>query len=145
MKKWIKISLVLIALFIVVVLLVYHFVINKPHPDYENLKADYSLSAGDLYQQFSADEKKAGQMYNGKVIEINGVFKAIEKNDSLAVIVFSFKEGVFGDEGIRCTFLSKFTGKVNQLTKNSDIKIKGYCSSFNDIDVILDKCSLTEN
>jgi hypothetical protein len=145
MKKWIKILLVFIVAGIISILLVYHFVINKPHPDYETKKTDYVLTAKALYEQFTLDKKTAGAKYNGKVLEISGIFKSIEKNDTLAVLVFSFKEGMFGDEGIRCTFLPKFKDKVNALNKNSKVRIKGFCSGFNDTDVIMEKCSLPNN
>jgi hypothetical protein len=142
MRTWIKIVLVLFLLGVISALLVYHFVINKPHPDYEKMKADYTITAKDLYSQFAADKKEAGLKYNGKVLEISGKFKSIEKNDTLAVVVFSFKEGMFGDEGIRCTLLSKFTDKTKELINGTEVRIKGYCSGFNDTDVILEKCSL---
>ena len=135
----------LFAAVIVAAIMFYQFVINKPHPDYETKKTDFALTAKDLYEQYAANKKTAEEKYNGKVLEISGTFKSIEKNDSLAVVVFSFKEGMFGDEGIRCTFLPKFTAKVNGLNKNSVTRIKGFCSGFNDTDVIMEKCSLPVN
>jgi hypothetical protein len=142
MKVWIKILLIIFLLVIISLVMIYFFVINKSHPDYDTKKPDYVLPAKTLYEQFSTDKITAGAKYNGKVIEISGIFKSIEKNDSLEVVVFSFKEGMFGDEGIRCTFLAKYTYKVLALDKKSEVRIKGFCSGFNDVDVIMEKCSL---
>ena len=46
MKTWIKILLGLAVAGIAAAFLVYHFVINKPQPDFEKIKPDYSLNAG---------------------------------------------------------------------------------------------------
>jgi hypothetical protein len=144
MKTWLKIFLAIIALMIIGAFCIYHFVINKPHPDYEKEAAKYSLTATELFKEFTTDRKASETKYNGQVIEISGKFKSIEKNDTLSVVVFSFRQGMFGDEGIRCTMLPKFTEKVTALSNDSEIKIKGYCTGYNDTDVILVKCSINE-
>jgi hypothetical protein len=53
-------------------------------------------------------------------------------------------EGLFGDEGIRCTMLSKFNEKAKDLVDNTNVKLKGYCTGYNDTDVIIEKCIIVE-
>ena len=101
MKTWLKILLILFFMGIISAFLVYHFVINKPHPDYDKEPAKYSLKANELFNQFTSNKKESEKKYNGQVVEISGKCTSIEQNDSLAVVVFSFKAGMFGDEGIR--------------------------------------------
>jgi len=66
----------------------------------------------------------------------------IETADSLVIAVFVFNQGDFGDEGIRCTMMKKFNDEANRLQPDGEIIVKGYCTGFNETDVILEKCSL---
>ncbi len=142
MRPWIKITLVLATVGIATVLLIYHFVINKPKPDYEKIKPDYSLQAVEFYKEFKTSKENAHKLYNGKVIEIAGKLTRIESADTLTIAVFVFGQGRFGDEGIRCTMLNKFGAEVKKLKPDGIIRVKGYCTGFNETDVIMEHCSL---
>lgn len=142
-KKWFKILGILFVIGIVSAFLVYKFVINKPHPDYAKEKAEYTLSAKELYNQYSTDSKKAS-IYNGKVVQISGIPNKTEKTDSLSIVVFVFGQDDFGDKGIRCTMLPQFISKAANLDTTKTFNIKGYCTGFNETDVIIDKCSFVE-
>jgi hypothetical protein len=142
MKLWIKIIIGLIVIGIIAIFLVYRFVYNKSHPDYENIEASITLNAQDLYQAYKNNTVNASAQYNGKVIALIGKLSKIESADSLVTAVFVFSQGDFGDEGIRCTMLPKFNHEANKLQPDGEIKIKGYCTGYNETDVILEKCSL---
>lgn len=142
MKLWIKIILGLAIAGIAAALLIYHFVINKPHPDFEKIKPDYSLNAGAFYNEFKTSKENAHKLYNGKVIEITGRLSRVESADTLTIAVFVFNQGMFGDEGIRCTMLEKFSADAKKLKPDGTIRIKGYCTGFNETDVIMEHCSL---
>jgi hypothetical protein len=142
MKTWLKILIGLFVLGIIAFFVVYKFVYNKPHPDYETMNADYTLGARDIYQAFRDSRDAATRQYNGKVIEITGKLSKIEASDSLVVAVFVFNQGMFGDEGVRCTMLKKFNDGAKKLQPDGDVRVKGYCTGFNDTDVILEKCSI---
>ena len=118
------------------------FVYNKPHRDYENAEADYQIVAIDCYQAFASLAEDAESAYTGRILEISGVPAKIETGDSLCVVVFVFNEGMFGDEGIRCTMLPGHYEKAKLLSMNETVKIKGYCTGFNDTDVVLEHCSI---
>jgi len=144
MNKWLKIALILAAIGIVAAILVYKFVINKPHPDFENLPSDYKLKAEVLYNEYVKDKAASNTKYNGKIVEITGILSNIESADTLVVAAFVFKQGDFGDEGIRCTMLAKYNEEIKIIAPGTEIKIKGFCSGFNDTDVILEKSSLVK-
>ncbi len=144
MKSWVKIILALLVIGLIGGLLVFHFLYNKPHPDFEKMDADYTLAAADLYKSFTTDKTTAGTKYNGKVIAIKGKLSKVETTDSLTVCVLVFNQGMFGDEGLRCTMLQKYAGHAGKLTAGQEISLKGYCTGFNDTDVILDKCSIVK-
>lgn len=144
MKNWLKILIGLVIIGIIAALLVFKFVINKPHPDFDKMKPGISLKAEDLYKQYKDTKVLADSLYTGKLIEIRGVLANAELADTTVVAVFVFNQGDFGDEGIRCTFLPKYTTQAKQLAKGKGIKIKGYCTGYNDTDVIMEKCSIVE-
>ena len=142
MKTWIKIVLGLVAVGIIALLLVYKFVYNKAHPDYENVAAAYTVTATDLYQAFKTIKDAASAKYNGKMVALTGKLSKVETADSLVIAVFVFNQGDFGDEGVRCTMLRKFNDAAGKLQPDGDFMVKGYCTGYNETDVILEKCSI---
>ncbi len=142
MKTWIKIALGLVIIGIIAILLVYKFVYNKQHPDYENIEPAFNVTAQDLYQAYKTNKEVAAVKYNGKMIALTGKLSKIEAADSLVIAVFAFTQGDFGDEGIRCTVLKKFNDAADKLQPDGEVKLKGYCTGYNETDVILEKCSI---
>ena len=138
-----KMKIILGALIIIVIgvvsVLLY---INKPHPTYEKLKAEFTITPKAIYDEFKANSKATGLKYNGKMIELNGAISKIEASDSMVTVVFAFTQGLFGDEGVRCTMLPKFQKNTRAFKQGDNIDLKGMCQGFNDTDVILEKCSL---
>jgi hypothetical protein len=141
MKPWIKILLILFALGVIGAGLGYKFVYNKPHRNYEKAKADFSLMGGELFAQFKSSTPQASEKYTGKVLEISGILSSVETPDSLTIAVFALSEGMFGDEGIRCSMLPNFSVNISKYI-GSEVKIKGYCTGYNETDVIMEKCSI---
>ena len=142
MKTWIKILLGLIVVGLIALFLVYKFVYNKQHPDYENIEPAFTVNAQDFYNAYKTNNEAASAKYNGKMIAINGKLSKVETADSLVTAVFVFNQGAFGDEGIRCTMLKKFNTAAEKLQPDGEVKIKGYCTGFNETDVVLEKCSI---
>jgi hypothetical protein len=141
MNKKFKLLLGTLVIIIVGVVALYLY-IYKSHPNYEKLKAEFTISSKSIYDDFKSDSKAAALNYNGKMIEINGTISKIEVSDTLVTVVFAFSQGVFGDEGVRCAMLPKFNQRAKRLKGGDHIVIKGLCQGFNDTDVIFEKCSL---
>jgi hypothetical protein len=144
MKTWLKVLIVLAVIGILAAVLVYFFVYNKPHTDYEKAKPEMVLTAHALYDSFINDIGSAQETYNGKVLQITGVLDYVEDADGRVFAIFAFGDGMFGPEGVRCTMLENHTEKVKNIPIGTQITIKGFCSGFNDPDVILDHCSFIE-
>lgn len=128
-------------LFIMTATYIWFFVYNKPHQDYAKADADYILTAEDCYTQFSNGLDIASQ-YTGKVLQIEGIPSSIETEGSMVIVVFAFNRGMFGDEGIRCTFLPDLQNKAKELSLAKKVLIKGHCTGYNGTDVIMEQCSL---
>lgn len=133
-----KLILIISALGLAAGVYVWFYVYNKPHTDYENKPPDYIMTAKELYDRFV---ENPNLNYTGKVIQINGVFQSVEDDDSLITVVFVFNEGMFGSEGVRCTFIPRFNEQLRKLKAPGPISLKGFCSGYNGTDVILEHCS----
>jgi len=142
MKKWLKIIGVLAGIGIVAAVLFFVFVINKSHPDYEKEDAAYILEAKVLFDQYRSGFEATNEKYLGKVIQITGNLNKVELADSATIAIFVFEEGMFGDEGIRCTMMSKFNDQCKLHPINTEITIKGYCTGYNETDVVLSHGSI---
>jgi len=142
MKKALKIIGILAILGIIAAYGVYEFVLNKSHPDYAKLEADYSMTASELYHQFQENKEAAGQQYNGKMIAISGELSKTESQDSLLTAVFVFEQGMFGDEGVRISMLPEHHANLKSMDLPAEVNIKAYCTGSTDADVVLKKGSL---
>ncbi|HLO92512.1 MAG: OB-fold protein [Chloroflexota bacterium] len=143
-KKVLLAGSILAVLGIIAAVLIYIFVYNKPQPDFAKEKADYTVKAAELFSEFKTDAKDSNTRYTGKVVAITGKLTGVEKTDSLSIAVFALQEGMFGDEGIRCALIPEHANDVNNISPGTEITLKGYCTGFNDTDVIMEHCSLVK-
>ncbi|NWJ50274.1 MAG: hypothetical protein HXX14_05370 [Bacteroidetes bacterium] len=143
MNKKILIPATVLMVLLIAIVSVY-FYVNKAKPNYGNLKPEYTLESKQLYDAFKKDSKASATLYNGKMIELNGAITKVEASDTLVTLVFSFTQGMFGDEGVRCTMLPTEIQKAKLTKAGETIKVKGICQGFNDTDVVLEKCSLIQ-
>ena len=142
MRTWIKITLSLLVLGFITGIVVAYFLYNKPHPNYEKMDAAYTIAAADLYKDCTANKNQAGTKYNGKVVAVTGKLSKVEVKDSLTTCDFVFEQGMFGDQGVRCTMLPDNSDLAKKLQPDGEVRLKGYCTGFNETDVILEKCSI---
>jgi len=145
MKKLGLIALVLIILGGAAAFLVYKYVYNKPHPDYVEKKADLSIAAKRLWTDYSMNKDIADPKYTGKVIEIKGSIMRVETVEDMVIVVFAYRRGDFGDEGIRVTMLPEYHQAAKGINPFKDVKIKGLCTGYNDQDVIMENGSIVGN
>ena len=138
MKKLLKIGGVLAVIGILAGVYIWFFVYNKPHRDYEKATADVVISAQDCYQSIASGDAS----YSNKVLQLNGVPTSIEDLDSMVVVVFAFNEGMFGEEGIRCTMLPNYNSEALALGNSLKVEIKGKFQGYNGTDIILEHCSI---
>jgi len=144
MKKWMKILGALFVMAVLVALYVWFFVYNKPHRDYEKADPDQILAAEELFFQYRHDKALADSLYTGMVVQINGPIDKVETPDSSFIAVFVFDQGMFGDEGVRCIMLPGQQEGLKKYGPGDMITIKGYCTGYNDTDVILEKGSISQ-
>lgn len=122
--------------------IVYSYVYNKPHPDYEELDPAISVRAKRLFTDYSNNAEVADQKFLDQVVEIEGVISEVELVDTLAIVVFAYKYGDFGDEGIRVTMLPSYNDEAKRLSTLKPVKLKGHCTGYNGTDVIIESGSI---
>jgi hypothetical protein len=145
MKKLLKITLILAAVGLVAAALVWKFYVNKPHEDIENATPAYIMAADDLWKQYNSDLKTADSLYTGEVIELTGKLNRTEKSDTLVYAVFVMEvDTMFGDKSVRCEMLQKYNTEAAALPKDAEVKIKGFCTGFDQTDIKFNKCSIVK-
>jgi len=143
MNKWLKIIAILAVIGVIAAGLVWKFVINKPHADIENATPAYTINTQELWKQYNKDLKLSDSLYTGKVIEIAGSLGAVEKVDSLVYLVFIMEpDPDFGNKTIRCEMLPKYNEEAITFQPNTMLKVKGFCSGYDQTDIKFSKCSI---
>ena len=142
MKKVLIILVALVVIGAIAAFLVYKYVYNKPHPDYETAKVDLSIEAKRLWTDYSMNKDIADERYTGKIIQLDGRIMRVEEVDDLVVVVFAYRKGDFGDEGIRVTMLPDYNQAAKGIDPFKIVNIKGLCTGYNGTDVILENGSI---
>ena len=142
MKKALIIITALLLLGVAAAFIVYKFVYNKPHTDYVEAKTEVQINAKRLWLDYSMNKDIADPKYTGKVIEITGEIINVEMVDGTAIAVFAFKNGDFGDEGIRVTMLPDYAKAAWNLDIFKPVTIKGLCTGYNGQDIIFENGSI---
>lgn len=145
MKKIFKIGLILLALGIVAAALVWKFYVNKPHEDIDSATPAYSMTTDEIWKQYNTDQKTADSLYTNKVIQLSGILSRVDKNDTIVSVIFVMAaDEMFGDKTISCQMYNKHNAEASALTAGSKLKVKGFCTGFNDPDIKLNKCSIVK-
>ena len=145
MKKLIRVAVVIAVIGVVAAALVWKFYINKPHDDIENATPAFNMAAEELWKQYNADPKKADSLYTGKVIELSGELNRTDKSDTLVYAVFVMEvDSMFGDKSVRCEMLQKYNNEASAFPKDAAVKIKGFCTGFDQTDIKFNKCAIVK-
>lgn len=142
LKKFKKIALALFILAIASGLYTWFFVYNKPHPNYEKLEAEYHYQTEKLFSEYRSDKALTDKKCTGKMISVSGKIDYVENQNGQTIVVFIIDQGVFGDEGIRCTMLEDFQTTALGVKPGTQVTVKGFCAGYNDTDVIIEKCTI---
>jgi len=102
-----------------------NYFMNETFTDTAGIKADYTITAPELIQEFAANDSAANKKYREKIISVNGTATAVEaKSDSTVNIKFADSTGSY----------IIFSLEKNQFEKTKNIKagdiisLKGACS-----------------
>ncbi|MFZ4546180.1 MAG: OB-fold protein [Bacteroidales bacterium] len=143
MKKLVIILGILAVVGIIAAALVWKFYVNKPHDDIEKTEPAYSLSIEEIWRQYNSELKTADSLYTGKVIQLSGAVSRVDKNDTIVSVIFVMAaDEMFGDKTISCQMYKRHNEEAQSITTGTVLKIKGFCTGYNDTDLIFNKCSI---
>lgn len=127
---------------------------NMPHLDVQAQKADYSISANQLVNEYLTNEKIANAKYLGengesKIIIINGTISKIDTDMNNQKVIL-LKEDT-AKAGVNCTFMASTNNNTSALKVGDKTKIKGIIRSGASYDadmelyenVVLEKCDIS--
>lgn len=108
----------------------------KTHEDLSDVRADYKISAVDLFEAFSDNEPEANTLYIGKVIEVSGIISNMTTEDT-SIKIFLQTDDMLGE--VQCEMDS--AKDISSLQKGGEVFIRGVCSGYL-TDVVMNRCVL---
>lgn len=96
---------------------------QKPRENAADEKAAYTLTAEQLFTEYSTDETSAEQKYSGKVIAVTGTVAEVQKAANATNILLSAGAAT---GGVNCS-LQKEAGPVSV---GAQVTVKGRCTGF---------------
>lgn len=112
-----------------------YYMFNKKIESVANKKADFLLTANELFDAFDSNEDAATSQYVGKVIEISGAVESVESNDTTANVVLIADNAMIG--GINCQMEKGVS--LEGISEGSEAKLKCECQGFL-MNVVLNNC-----
>jgi putative nucleic acid binding protein len=119
---------------------------SRTNRDLEKATPDFVVTASEFIREFEASDSVATKKYNGKIIEVTGNVKTVEKDEK------EFYTIVIGDStnlsAVRCSMDTAHNADAAGLTPGSSVRVRGICTGFNNddlglgSDVILVRCAI---
>ena len=119
---------------------------NRTNEDLVNVKADINILAVDLIRDYEAGDSIANQKYLGRIVEITGNVKKVERDEQ------GYYTVIMGDtsslSSVRCSMDTTHNEDAAHLTAGSSAIMRGACTGFNKdemglgSDVILNRCAI---
>lgn len=115
----------LIALSCVAAIIIFRMY-NKPHANYADIKADFSITAEALLQEFETDEERAQTKYLNKIIAVSGTLSEIQQVDNKTIWILETGNPL---SVIQCEMDPRFLEKYkNAGVAGNSITVQGLCS-----------------
>ncbi|MFW5820193.1 MAG: OB-fold protein [Bacteroidota bacterium] len=133
-----NVNIIGIAIILVGVIVAIYFY-NLGHKDLSRVNPDYSITAEELYYEFSENEETANEKYTGKVIQVTGILKdkGITSDTSLNLVLKTSDP----PGSVICSFHDSGKLKEDSLKEGQEVTVRGVCSGML-MDVILNNCVL---
>ncbi|HLK31017.1 MAG TPA: hypothetical protein VKT28_20735 [Puia sp.] len=135
MQKKRKVFLWVILLCLIIFGIWSYSLFSRKHESAANLKADITINAADLYNQYALNEADADKKFLNKIIMVKGKISEATNNGKAQ----SFLLDKISAGGVSCQMSADEEKKYAAIPADSIIIIKGKCTGFL-IDVNLVDC-----
>lgn len=112
-----------------------YFMWNKPHENMEKAKADVSIDAGQLFNEYNADQTAADAKYLDKTIAVSGKVKEMSKEEGGVKVILE----TGADFSVVCTLDPMVQHARTDFATGEQVSFKGKCTGFN-LDVQMERC-----
>jgi uncharacterized protein (DUF1330 family) len=119
---------------------------SRTNKDLQKVKPDYVLTAAEILNEYESNDTAATKKYNGKVIELSGNVKTLEKDEQ------GFYTVVLGEgnslSSVRCSMDSSHKEDAARLSAGTSTTVRCACTGFNKdemglgSDLILNRCAI---
>ena len=134
-----KTILIGIAVLVIIAAIYGYNEYSRGNKDLSGAKADVSISAVDLYNEYSADEAKANTKYLNKVIGVRGKISKIDKDATGSASILLDAGSDMG--GVSCLLDARHNEEAAKLHSGDSVTINGSCTGMLS-DVVLVRCSV---
>lgn len=121
----------------IAVFITWKWVFREASTDVSSQKAEITMDAVTLVQNFEANEDSANARYLNKIISISGNVDNVKENDDNITVYLKNPDDL---SGVRCSFDKTAIDPVS-VKPGDKVKIKGICSGYL-LDVVLNKCAI---
>ena len=124
-KNWIKRVLIIAAVLLVAGIGVIWYLFSEKFEDTAKVKAEYSVPATQLIQEFKTNLAEANKKYTEKIVAVAGRVTEIESADTTVNIKMT---DTTSGSYIIFAFQSQVMKTVKQIKEGDSVSLKGSCS-----------------
>jgi hypothetical protein len=125
-KKRIIIGGIVVVIMVTAIYAWYQY--NRTVEGLSAVRADYSINASALINEFVNNEDSANRKYLNKILSVKGVIKSIETGQGAGTIVLGDTTDM---SGVRCVLDSSAHSITASLQQGAVISIKGAITGYN--------------
>jgi hypothetical protein len=144
-----KYKIIILALALIVIAAGAYFYVNRKTQSLSESNADFTISAIKFLEEYSANQDLSDKKYLGKIIQVNGNLKEIEKDDKGSLTF------VLGDlttmSSVRCSIDTMVVIDESAYPAGTEVSIMGECTGFNaddlglGADIVLNRAVIIHN
>lgn len=144
-----KYKIILLVTALIVIVAGAYFYVNRKTQSLTDSNADFKISAVKFLEEYSSDQVLSDKKYLGKVIQVEGNLKEIERDDKGSLTF------VLGDltsmSSVRCSIDTTVVIDESAYPVGTAVSLKGECTGFNaddlglGADIVLNRSVIIHN
>ena len=144
-----KYKIILLATALIVIAAGAYFYVNRKTQSLTDSNVDFKISAIKFLEEYSSDQVLSDKKYLGKVIQVEGNLKEIERDDKGSLTF------VLGDltsmSSVRCSIDTTVVIDESAYPVGTAVSLKGECTGFNaddlglGADIVLNRSVIIQN